>query len=74
MELTDEFKAQGSGNIEGKQAASCHGLNGGDVWVLNETVQLDRFGNQLAEAIILVQEEFVRQIIVHDLRKEFDYE
>lgn len=48
MELTDEFKSQGAGNLEGKLAASCHGLNG-NVWILNESVQIDRFGNQLAQ-------------------------
>jgi hypothetical protein len=48
MDLTDIFKAQSTQNAQGKEAAFCHGRNK-DVWVLNDQIQLDKFGNQLAQ-------------------------
>lgn len=49
MELTESFKSQRRENAIGKPAASCQGLNGKGTWVLNQQVQVDQDGNQLAE-------------------------
>ncbi|KAK3745268.1 hypothetical protein QZH41_003745 [Actinostola sp. cb2023] len=48
MDLTDTFKAHSTQNAQGKEAAFCHGRNK-DVWVLNDKIQIDSFGNQLDE-------------------------
>jgi len=48
MELTDEFTRERRESHRWKFAAECQGVND-DVWVLNETVQVDQYGNLLAE-------------------------
>jgi hypothetical protein len=48
IDLTDTFKAQSTQNAQGKEAAFSHGRNK-DIWVLNDQIQIDKFGNQLAQ-------------------------
>lgn len=49
MQLTDDFKRERRDeDARWKYAAECQGRNDGDIWVLNEEVQIDQYGNLLA--------------------------
>ena len=49
MHLTEEFQRQRREDEIWKYAAECQGHNDGDIWVLNESVQIDQQGNLLAQ-------------------------